>query len=102
MTVLRTLFAPPVHRLRQWLHLSPAEDGHAPAEHRREPSTRLGIDPTPGPGHAPGHRHLGPPPPAPRPPRDAHVPPQHHPAWLGTGGRVDRQRRSERRGDERE
>lgn len=47
-------------------------------------------------GHAPGHRHLGPPPEVPAP-QAASVPPPRHTAWQDIGGRVDRLRRNERR-----
>lgn len=109
MTTLRELLRPPVNRLQHWLHLGvhpggephlPEPAHHEPAHH--EPSTGLGVDPTPGPGHAPGHRHLGPPPEVPRPAPPGRARAQHHPAWLDTGGRVDRQRRNERHGDEKE
>lgn len=95
MTTLRSFFHPPVQRLQHWLHLE---------EQRRprhvDPPTGLGVDPTPNPGHAPGHRHLGPPPDVPPPHPAPNVPKQHHPSYLDTGGRVDRLRRNERHGDE--
>jgi hypothetical protein len=97
MTTLRAFFHPPVQRIQHLLHLGP----HPIKRHG--PPTGLGVDPTPGPGHAPGHRHLGPPPDVPPPhvAKDA-APHQHHPSYLDTGGRVDRQRRNERHGDEKE
>lgn len=49
-----------------------------------------------GAGHAPGHRHIGPPPEMPVP-HSASVPPPRHTAWHDIGGRVDRLRRNERR-----
>ena len=51
-----------------------------------------------GPGHAPGHRHLGPPPDVPEPRGARDRKPQHDQPWVPTGGLVDKQRRSERRG----
>lgn len=60
----------------------------------------IGVDPVPNPGHAPGHRHLGPPPDLPGSHMSGPFSHQHHQAWLGTGGRVDRLRRNERHGDE--
>ena len=51
-------------------------------------------------GHAPGHRHLASPPDVPGPHMSVPIQHQHHQAWLGTGGRVDRLRRNERHGDE--
>jgi hypothetical protein len=47
-------------------------------------------------GHAPGHRHLGPPPETVAPHWVA-MPPPRHAAWHDIGGRVDRLRRNERR-----
>ena len=96
MSTLRSFFHPPVRRFQHWLHLG------GPQSDRRFPEVGPGIDPTPGPGHAPGHRHLGPPPDVPPPHPARNVPGQHHPSWIDTGGRVDRQRRNERHGDERE
>lgn len=51
-----------------------------------------------GPGHAPGHRHLGPPPDVPEPREARDLRPQHDQPWVPTGGLTDKQRRSERRG----
>lgn len=81
-----------------------------PQEHTDEEPPVSGLLASPGrgidlgaeraSGHAPGHRHLGPPPEMPGP-RDAA--PAHqlrHQAWQDSGGRVDRQRRNERHGDE--
>ena len=51
-------------------------------------------------GHAPGHRHLGPPPEVPRPRGTVPAQPARHQAWQGQGGRVGRLRRNERHGDE--
>jgi hypothetical protein len=48
--------------------------------------------------HAPGHRHLGPPPDEGAPRRADAPTGLHHPAWLRTGGRVDRLRHNERHG----
>lgn len=96
MTTLRSFFHPPVHKLQHWLHLG------APQSDRRQRVVGPGVDPTPGPGHAPGHRHLGPPPEVAPPHAARDVPTQHHPSWIDTGGRIDRQRRNERHGDERE
>jgi hypothetical protein len=96
MKSLPSVLGPPVKNIRRWLH-----GPEHPAEKQRAGPTRLdlGIDPVPGVGHAPGHRHLGPPPEVPIP-HTSGPPPQHHPAWMRTGGRVDRLRRSERHGDE--
>lgn len=106
MTTLRSFFHPPVQRLQHWLHLDQPEDKRARAAEqartRYVPTTTLGTDPTPNPGHAPGHRHLGPPPDVPPPHGARDVPRQHHPSWIDTGGRVDRLRRNERHGDEKE
>lgn len=96
MSTLSSLVHPPVERVRRWLH----GPEHPAEKDRTGPSALdLGVDPTPGPGHAPGHRHLGPPPEI-LPPHAAGPVPQRHPAWIRPGGRVDRLRRSERHGDE--
>ena len=95
MSSLNSFFHPPIERIQRWLHGGPT--GHPDTRPTAEQA--IGMDLTPGPGHAPGHRHLGPPPEVPMP-RSAGPAPQHHPHWLGTGGRVDRQRRNERHGDE--
>lgn len=50
-----------------------------------------------GPGHAPGHRHLGPPPEVPEPPELIDRARPHNQPWVPTGGLIDRLRRSERR-----
>lgn len=68
----------------------------AAAERRPGPDgIRGGAEP--GPGHAPGHRHLGPPPDRPEP-NVGVIPPARPPAWHEVGGRVGRLRRNERRG----
>ncbi len=97
MTVLTAFFHPPFERIRRWLH-----DGSAPPSDRPNPGPPrgLGVDPVPNPGHAPGHRHLASPPDIPGPHMSVPIQHQHHQAWLGTGGRVDRLRRNERHGDE--
>lgn len=61
------------------------------------PEATSGREDVRGPGHAPGHRHLGPPPEVPVPPASA-VPPPRHAAWHDIGGRIDRLRRNERHG----
>lgn len=92
-------FHPPVERIRRWLHGGP----ESPVSHVKAAPQPPGIPPAPDPGHAPGHRHLGPPPEVPPPHTTPLVPrQQHHPAWLGGRGRVDRLRRNERHGDEKE
>jgi len=97
MSTLTGFFHPPIERIRRWLH----GGAEHPSDH---PEAGLpqgpGVDTVPNPGHAPGHRHLGPPPDLPEPHTTVPLPRQHHPAWLGTGGRVDRLRRNERHGDE--
>jgi len=70
MTTLTAFLHPPVERIRRWLH-----DG---SEH---PSDHPKAGPPQGLGGVP-------------------IQQQHHQAWLGTGGRVDRLRRNERHGDE--
>jgi hypothetical protein len=47
------------------------------------------------PAHAPGHRHLGPPPEEPVPP-DETLEPAHDQPWVPTSGLTDRKRRSPR------
>lgn len=80
-------FRPGLDRIRGWLH----EDSGQPEPHVHD-------EPLPGPGHAPGHRHLGPPPEMPEP----HTPSPNahlaHQPWIPSHGRTDRLRRSERKG----
>lgn len=87
MATFTSFFHPTAERISLWLHGPPDQSQDRPAVE-------------PGPGHAPGHRHLGPPPRLPFPKRSAPRGHEHHPAWLATGGRVDRLRRNERHGDE--
>lgn len=47
------------------------------------------------PAHAPGHRHLGPPPDTEEPPAES-TEPAHDQPWVPTSGLTDRQRRSPR------
>lgn len=68
-----------------------------------EPSSHgVHDDVDPATGHAPGHRHLGPPPEVPGPRGPVPAQPRRHQAWMGTSGRVDRARRNERHGDEKQ
>ena len=97
MATLTAFFHPPVEHIRRWLH---GEPEHLSDRPNAGPPYDLGVDPVPNPGHAPGHRHLGPPPEVPAPHTSVPSQHQHHQAWLGTGGRVDRLRRNERHGDE--
>lgn len=61
------------------------------------PEAHAGREDARAPGHAPGHRHLGPPPEVAAPPGSV-VPPPRHVAWHDIGGRIDRLRRNERHG----
>lgn len=67
----------------------------------RAAGDHIGVPPahdTPvGPGHAPGHRHPGPPPDVPSP-RSAEPGHPHDQPWIPKGGLVGRSRRSQRRG----
>ena len=74
-------------RVRRWLR-----DGAA------APTDKPPKDHVPGPGHAYGHAHLGPPAELPEPHSASPSQHLHNQPWLPTHGRVDRLRRSERRG----
>jgi hypothetical protein len=97
MTTLTAFLHPPVERISRWLHR-----GSAPRSDRPNPGPPRGpdVDPMPNPGHTPTHRHLASPPDVPGLHMSGPMQHQHHPAWMGTGGRVDRLRRNERHGDE--
>lgn len=88
-TPRRGTSSPDVQEIQQLLAAE-----RAGGERHEDPTTHE----TPvGPGHAPGHRHLGPPPDAPAPhPADPGRP--HDQPWVPKGGLVGRSRRSQRRG----
>jgi hypothetical protein len=96
MTTLNAFFHPRVQRIRRYLRRA-AE----PSVQQTPPGPGSGPAPS-TPGHAPGHRHLEPPPDRPEPRRSPVPSRPRHPAWLDSGGRVDRLRRNERHGDEQE
>lgn len=90
----RRTSSPDVAEVQQVLAAGRAEAAHpdvTPSPETPSPGTPL------GPGHAPGHRHLGPPPDVPAP-RTAEPGRPHDQPWVPKGGLVGRSRRSQRRG----
>jgi hypothetical protein len=94
MSTKKTSWARLRHRMSRWLRQEDTGPGvpHVDLPTADVPSADLNA----GPGHAPGHKHTGPPPEVPMP-RGHDLPQPHDQPWVPTGGLVDKQRRSERR-----
>lgn len=80
----------PVRSLFGWL--SGADDDHGADERRRRKLEAMRAEQEPGDGHAPGHRHLGPPP-AQAPPPKITTEPAHDQPWVRRSQSDSQQRR---------
>jgi hypothetical protein len=95
MTGTKTTAVHWVRKHNRWLRKGRAESKLPPVD---VPTAVVPhVDLTAGEGHAPGHRHRGPPPKV-QMPHAAQTKKPHDQPWVPTGGLVDRLRRSERRG----
>lgn len=82
-------------RLSRWLRAGATSPGLPRVDVKTADRPPAGMNE--GPGHARGHGHTGPPPEVPVP-REHDRPGPHDQPWVPTGGLIDKQRRSERRG----